>query len=92
MRDVARKFRLDWHTVKSLDKQYMAEQIKRAGMPGPKAIGINEITIRKVSTCASSAFWAPVSGAHDCVATVLRPAVGAGCAGTLGVEAPPLVP
>ncbi|WP_367188328.1 helix-turn-helix domain-containing protein [Castellaniella sp.] len=33
VRDVAREFKLDWHTVKSLDKQYMAEQIKRAGMP-----------------------------------------------------------
>lgn len=50
VRDVAREFRLDWHTVKSLDKQYMAEQIKRAGMPGPKAIGIDEISIRKGHT------------------------------------------
>ena len=45
--DVARELKLDWHTVKSLDKQYMAEQLKRAGMPGPKAIGIDEISIRK---------------------------------------------
>lgn len=50
MRDVAREFKLDWHTVKSLDKQYMAEQIRRAGMPGPKAIGIDEISIRKGHT------------------------------------------
>jgi transposase len=34
-------------TVKSLDKQYMAEQLKRAGLPGPKAIGIDQISIRK---------------------------------------------
>ena len=39
---VAKEFDLDWQTVKSLDKQYMAEQLKRAGMPGPKAIGIDE--------------------------------------------------
>ena len=45
--DVAKEFQLDWQTVKSLDKQYMAEQLKRAGMPGPKAIGIDEISIRK---------------------------------------------
>lgn len=47
IRDVAKEFKLDWQTVKSLDKQYMAEQLKRAGMPGPKAIGIDEISIRK---------------------------------------------
>lgn len=47
VRDVAKEFRLDWQTVKSLDKQYMAEQLKRAGLPGPKAIGIDEISIRK---------------------------------------------
>ena len=48
--DVAKEFKLDWHTVKSLDKQYMAEQLKRAGLPGPKAIGIDEISIRKGHT------------------------------------------
>ena len=48
--DVAREFKLDWQTVKSLDKQYMAEQLKRVGLPGPKAIGIDEISIRKGHT------------------------------------------
>jgi transposase len=33
VRDVAREFKLDWHTVKSLDKQYMAEQLRRASCP-----------------------------------------------------------
>ena len=47
---VAKEFKLDWQTVKSLDKQYMAEQLKRAGMPGPKAIGIDEISIRRGHT------------------------------------------
>ena len=50
VRDVAREFKLDGPTVKSLDKQYMAEPIKRAGRPGPKAIGIDEISIRKGHT------------------------------------------
>lgn len=50
IRDVAKELRLDWHTVKQLDKQYMAEQLRRAGMPGPKAIGIDEISIRKGHT------------------------------------------
>ena len=47
IRDVARDFRLDWDTVKTLDKQYMRAQLARAGTPGPRAIGIDEISIRK---------------------------------------------
>jgi transposase len=42
---VARELHLDWHTVKELDKQYMKAQLKRAGTPGPKAIGIDEISV-----------------------------------------------
>lgn len=34
-------------TVRELDKRYMAEQIRRAGMPTPRAIGIDEISIRR---------------------------------------------
>jgi len=45
--DVARELHLDWHTVKELDKQYMAAILTRAGTPAPKAIGIDEISIRK---------------------------------------------
>src|SRR6201982_754224 len=41
------ELKLDWHTVKALDQQYMEAQLKRAGTPGPKAIGIDEIAIRK---------------------------------------------
>ena len=48
--DVAKEFKLDWQTVKALDKQYMAEQVRRAGLPGPKMIGIDEISIRKGHT------------------------------------------
>jgi transposase len=50
IKDVAKERRLDWHTVKQLEKQYMAEQLKRAGKPGPKAIGIDEVSIRKGHT------------------------------------------
>ena len=50
IRDVARELKLDWHTVKALDKQYMAAQLARAGAPGPKAIGIDEISIKKGHT------------------------------------------
>ena len=48
--DVDRELKLDWHTVKTLEKQYMQAQLKRAGTPGPKAIGIDEVSIRKGHT------------------------------------------
>jgi transposase len=47
IRDVAKELKLDWDTVKTLEKQYMCVQLKRAGMPGPRAVGIDEISIRK---------------------------------------------
>ena len=47
IRDVAKELKLDWDTVKTLEMQYMRAQIARAGTPGPKAIGIDEISIRK---------------------------------------------
>src|SRR4030067_1001213 len=50
IKDVARELKLDWHAVKALEKQYMAAQLAKAGRPGPKAIGIDEISIRKGHT------------------------------------------
>ena len=47
IKDVARELKLDWHTVKELEKQYMREQLRRSGTPGPKAIGVDEISVRK---------------------------------------------
>lgn len=34
-------------TVKDLDKLYMQEQVEKAGVPAPRAIGVDEIYIRK---------------------------------------------
>ena len=48
--DVARETHLNWKTVKTLEMQYMREQLRRAGTPGPRAIGIDEISIRKGHT------------------------------------------
>jgi transposase len=45
--DVARSERLDWHTVKRLEMQYMQEQLERAGKARPAVIGIDEISVRK---------------------------------------------
>jgi len=50
IKDVAKELRLDWHTVKELEKQYMREQLRRAGTPGPEIIGIDEVSIRKGHT------------------------------------------
>src|SRR5271156_4659799 len=47
IRDVAKELKLDWETVKTLEMQYMRAQIERAGAPGPRAMGIDEISIRK---------------------------------------------
>ena len=50
IKDVAAEMHLDWHAVKELEKQFMRDQLKRAGTPGPKVIGIDEISIRKGHT------------------------------------------
>jgi transposase len=34
-------------TVKKLDKIYVAQQVAKAGLPAPRAIGVDEISIRK---------------------------------------------
>jgi transposase len=46
IKDVSRHMRLDWHTVKELEKNYMREQLRLAGPPQPKVIGVDEISIR----------------------------------------------
>jgi hypothetical protein len=46
-KEVAEELFLDWHAVKELDKQYMREQLHRAGTPAPRVIGVDEIAIAK---------------------------------------------
>ena len=50
IKDVARELGLHWDTVKELEKQYLREQLRRAGTPAPKVIGIDEISIRRGHT------------------------------------------
>ena len=50
LKDVAKELHLDWKTVKDLDKQYMREQLRRIGIPGPKVIGVDEVSIKKGHT------------------------------------------
>lgn len=44
---VAERERLQRDTVKDLDKLYMQQQLEKAGMPAPRVIGVDEISIRK---------------------------------------------
>ena len=50
IKDIADELNLDWDTVKTLEKQYMAAHVAKAGTPGPTVIGIDEISIRKGHT------------------------------------------
>jgi len=50
IKDVAAELHLGWDSVKELDKQYMRVQLVKAGTPGPKVIGIDEVSIRKGHT------------------------------------------
>lgn len=50
IKDVAKRMGFDWHTVKELEKNYMREQLARAGPPSPRVIGIDEIAIKKHHT------------------------------------------
>ena len=47
VKDVAKELKLDWHAVKALDKEYMQEQLRRNPVAAPRAIGIDEISLRK---------------------------------------------
>jgi len=47
IQDVARETHLDWKTVKTLEMQYMREQVRPAGAPRPRVIGLDEVSIRK---------------------------------------------
>ena len=47
IQDVARLMHLHWHAVKDLDKIYMREQLRVAGDPKPRIVGIDEIAIKK---------------------------------------------
>jgi transposase len=47
LKSVADALHLDWHTTKELEKEYLREQLRRAGEPRPKIIGIDEVSVRK---------------------------------------------
>ena len=47
IKEVAEDFRIDWKTVKELDKEYMNKQLEKFGCPAPEVIGIDEISVKK---------------------------------------------
>lgn len=47
IKDVAKELKLDWHTVKTLEKEYMQEQLRRNPVAAPRAIGIDEVSLKK---------------------------------------------
>lgn len=50
VQDVAKELKLDWHTVKALDMEYMEEQLRRNPVAAARAVGVDEISIRKRHT------------------------------------------
>lgn len=50
IKDIAKELKLDWHTVKDLDKEYMAKLLDKTGTPATTMIGVDEISIRKGHT------------------------------------------
>jgi transposase len=50
IQDVARETHLNWKTIKALEMQYMREQLRRLGTPGPRIIGLDEVSIRRGHT------------------------------------------
>lgn len=50
VKDVAKELKLDWHAVKALEKEYLREQLRRNPVAAPRAIGIDELSLRKGHT------------------------------------------
>jgi transposase len=47
LKEVAEELGLDGHTVKELGRQYMQEQLRGAGNPAPRVVGVDEIAIAR---------------------------------------------
>jgi transposase len=67
IKDIAKELKLHWETIKALEMQYMRAQLARLGAAGPKAIGIDEISIRKGHDYRIVVSQRPASQAPDLV-------------------------
>ena len=50
IKDVAQETHLNWKTVKELEKQYLREQLRRVGLPSPKVMGSDEVSVAQGHT------------------------------------------
>lgn len=50
IKDIARELHLEWHVVKRLEQEYMREQLRQAGSPKPRIVGIDEVSIARGQT------------------------------------------
>ena len=50
VKNVAKELKLDWHTVKALDKEYMQKQLQRNPIAAPGVVGIDERSLRRGHT------------------------------------------
>ena len=50
VKDVAKELKLDWETVKALDKEYMEKQLNQNPVAAARVIGIDELSLRKGHT------------------------------------------
>ena len=48
IQDVSKELKLDWHTVKALDKEYMREQLRRNPVAAPRAIVSGGVKMHKI--------------------------------------------
>lgn len=47
IKSIAEEYRMDWKTVKDLDKEYMELQLQEAGDVNPRVIGVDEVSVRR---------------------------------------------
>jgi transposase len=50
IQEVSKELKLNWHTVKNLEKEYMRKLLRKTGKPAPVMIGVDEISIKKGHT------------------------------------------
>ena len=53
IKDVARALHLDWHTTEELEKEYLREQLRRAGEPRPRSLALTRSRCTRDSSTGS---------------------------------------
>ena len=75
IKDVAKELKLDWHTVKELDKQYMKAQLAKAGSQDRRSSALTRYRSAKGTPTGSwSATWNDADRSGLAARTVRRKA------------------